>query len=359
MIYSLKKFKNKRVLITGNTVFKGSWLSYWLNLYGAKVYGFADEIPSKPSFYEALSLKDDITQVWGDIRDFKSLSKAINNIKPDFIFHLAAQSLVAKSYDDPALTFSTNFNGTLNLLEIARKYSSKLNIVIITSDKSYKNIEQLWGYKENDLIGGIDPYSASKSATEMLISGYFNSYFKNQKKIKVAIARAGNVIGGGDWSENRIVPDAIRAWSKNKTLNIRNPKSTRPWQHVMEPLSGYITLANTLEKNPTINGEAFNFGPSSDQDYSVEYLLKKMQIYWPKKSWKVLSAKKFYESGLLKLNCEKANLMLNWNSALNIDENIEFTMNWYKNFYEKKDIRLFTYEQIKLYENIFEERNVR
>ena len=359
MIELLKKFKNKRVLITGNTGFKGSWLSYWLNLYGAKVYGFSDEIPSKPSFYEAMSLKSDITQIWGDIRDFSKLSNSINNIKPNFIFHLAAQSLVAKSYEDPALTFNTNFNGTLNLLEIARKYKFKLNIIIITSDKSYKNIEQIWGYKENDLIGGIDPYSASKSATEILISGYYNSYFKNQKNIRIATARAGNVVGGGDWSENRIVPDAIRAWSKNKTLIIRNPRSTRPWQHVLEPLSGYITLADILKTNPSINGEAFNFGPSTDQDYSVQYLLTKMQIYWPKKSWKVLSTNKFYESGLLKLNCEKANLMLNWNSALTIDENIELTMNWYKNFYEKKDMRSVTDLQIKLYEGFFKKRNAR
>ncbi len=357
MLNMLTKFKDKKILITGNTGFKGSWLTYWLNSYGAKIYGFSDRVITDPSIYDALGLGEEITQYWGDIRDYGMLNDAIIDCNPDYIFHFAAQSLVAKSYENPLETFTTNFNGTLNLLEIVRVANSRVNVVIITSDKSYKNVEQLWGYKEDDLIGGLDPYSASKSSTEMLIHGYFNSFFKAQNTVRLAVARAGNVIGGGDWSDSRLVPDAIRAWSGGHELIIRNPSSTRPWQHVLEPLSGYILLAINLSESTNLHGEAFNFGPSSDQDYSVSYLLSRMVTFWPESSWNTLASDKFYESGLLKLNCEKAKLMLNWNSALNIDENIEFTMSWYKSFYANKDIKALTFEQINQYESIFKNRN--
>ena len=256
-------FFRKRVLITGHTGFKGSWLSLWMHLLGAKVLGVSKDIPTKPSHYKTAGLDKFIKSKFVDIQNLKKIKKIIKNYKADFIFHLAAQSLVKKSYTDSLMTWKSNLIGTINILESLKEVNKNTKVILITSDKVYKNIETRKGYKENDLLGGIDPYGASKSATEIAIKSYIKSFFsKKENKILITIARAGNVIGGGDWSENRLIPDCIKSYSNNKKMLVRNPNSTRPWQHVLEVLNGYVNLAEHLNKNNKIHGEAFNFGPN-------------------------------------------------------------------------------------------------
>ena len=252
-------FSNKKVIITGHTGFKGSWLSLWMNMLGADLYGISLSVPTKPSHFEFLDLnfKQDIRI---DISKSKQIDKIINDIQPDFIFHLAAQPLVGKSYTDPLFTFSTNIMGTVSILDSLRKLKKECIAVIITSDKSYLNQEINRGYNENDKLGGNDPYSGSKGATELVIYSYFQSFFKDSN-IKIGVGRAGNVIGGGDWADNRIIPDAIKSLETKNKLIIRNPNATRPWQHVLEPLSGYIALALDLKTSKINNGNVFNFGP--------------------------------------------------------------------------------------------------
>ena len=347
-------FKNKTVLITGNTGFKGSWLSIWLLKLGANVVGLSDKVPTSPSNYSASSLEDKINQQWLDVRDFNLVNNVFIKFKPDFVFHLAAQPLVRRSYDDPLETFETNISGTLNVLECLRLSKHKITAVMITSDKCYDNIEQLWGYRENDRLGGKDPYSASKGAAELLIKSYYESYFvKDDSLITIGVGRAGNVIGGGDWPLDRIIPDAAVAWSVGDPVIIRNPNATRPWQHVLEPLSGYLTLASFLYNNSKINGEAFNFGPSADQNFSVANLLDKMIDNWDAGSWKDVSQKdKVYEAGLLKLCCDKALHMLKWEAALSFNETVKLTAEWYKTFYNKSelDIWALNLKQIEYFE---------
>ena len=271
-------FKNKKVLITGHTGFKGSWLSIWMHSLGANVLGISKNIPTYPSHYQLTGLDKIIKSKQLDLKDKKKLKKIIEDFKPDFIFHLAAQAIVKNSYVNPINTWESNLNGTIHLLE-SIKHIKKIVVILITSDKVYKNLEIKRGYSENDLLGGIDPYGASKSATEIAIKSYIKSYFTNRRnKVLIAVARAGNVIGGGDWSENRLVPDCMKAWLKNKEVLIRNSNSTRPWQHVLEVLSGYISLAYKLNFNQKIHGQAFNFGPKN-KNYKVIEILKKIKKY--------------------------------------------------------------------------------
>ena len=254
-------FKNKKVLITGHTGFKGSWLSAWLLNLGAEVIGISKDIPTNPSMFVLLNLKDKIKKDYrADIRNLDIIEEIFLNEKPDFVFHLAAQPIVSVSYKDPIETITSNVMGTTNILEILRKAEHECTAIIITSDKAYDNIEQVWGYRENDALGGKDIYSGSKGAAELIIKSYCNSFFKEIKTIRIGVARAGNVIGGGDWAKDRIVVDSMMAWSKNKAVNIRSPKSTRPWQHVLEPLSGYLNLAMALSLDDSLNHECFNFG---------------------------------------------------------------------------------------------------
>ena len=250
-----KNFKNKRVIITGHTGFKGSWLSLWLYMKGAKVMGISNEVLSQPSHFEKIKLKKKIISVNEDIRNLEKIKKLFLEFQPHFVFHLAAQSLVNKSYKDPIITYQTNSLGTLNILESLRFLKKKCVAVIITSDKSYKNLEIKRGYKENDLLGGIDPYSSSKASAELIVQTYIKSFFKIKRNIVIGVARAGNVIGGGDWSQDRLIPDCIKSWSRNKSVSIRSPKSTRPWQHVLEPLSGYLSLASSLRNGRNFCGE--------------------------------------------------------------------------------------------------------
>jgi CDP-glucose 4,6-dehydratase len=331
-------FNSKTVLITGHTGFKGAWLTAWLKQLGAKVVGIALEPPTEPSHFAAAQLGDGIVDYRIDIRDRLELEGAIVSAQPNFVFHLAAQALVRRSYDDPLETWQTNMLGTLHVLEALRKLDKPCASVIITSDKCYDNVEWVWGYRETDVLGGPDPYSASKGAAELAIRSHVKSFFpKATSKARIASARAGNVIGGGDWAADRIVPDCVRAWSINSTVELRNPHSTRPWQHVLEPLSGYLNLAIALSHQPEMHGESFNFGPPAQQNHSVLELVKMMAVHWDKVSWKDVSqsAKGPYESGLLKLNCDKALHHLRWHAVMGFEDTVRMTAEWYRAFYQQ------------------------
>ncbi len=351
-------YKDKNILITGNTGFKGSWLTVWLLKLGANVYGISKNIPTIPSMFNELELKKKITHFDNDIRDFESINKIVKKIKPDFVFHLAAQSLVSVSYTNPIETISTNVLGTSNILEILNQSNHKCVAIIVTSDKCYDNVEWSWGYKETDILGGKDIYSGSKGAAELIFKSFYFSFLtNNNSNLKIASARAGNVIGGGDWAKDRIVPDCMRAWNKHKIVEIRNPNATRPWQHVLEPLSGYLTLGCELYNNKKLNGESFNFGPASHYVHSVRKILEDLSRYWDfknrSKMYKITTDAKFHEAGLLKLNCDKALFHLNWLPTLNYKRLIEFTGSWYSNFYKQQG-NMFdnTFKQIDNYEEI-------
>lgn len=350
-------YSNKKVLITGHTGFKGSWLSTWLISLGAEVYGISNSIPTSPSMFVELNLENKLHHYHSDIRDLQKLNDIFNRIEPDFVFHLAAQPIVSFSYQDPIETISSNVMGTANILEVLRKYRKKCSAVIITSDKCYDNVEWIYGYKETDVLGGKDIYSGSKGAAELIFKSYFHSFFKNsQSEIRLATARAGNVIGGGDWALDRIIPDCMRSWSENKIVEIRSPNATRPWQHVLEPLSGYLLLGEELYRNFNYNGESFNFGPKSDYNHTVQEILEDMRVRWnfnsSKEAYKITDNIKFHEAGLLKLNCDKAQFNFQWKSTLNYTSLIAFTSDWYYKFY-RRSVNMFEYTQFQIneYEN--------
>ncbi len=347
-------YKNKTVIVTGHTGFKGSWLSLWLVILGAKVIGISKNVPTKPSHFNVINLKKKIKHLTLDICNFKKLSNQFKKHNPDFIFHLAAQSLVKKSYLETLKTWNTNTIGTLNILESLKKLKKKTYVILITSDKSYKNIEISRGYKETDLLGGKDPYSASKGAAEFAIQSYINSFFSGKKNnIFIVVARAGNVIGGGDWSNDRIIPDCIKSYSKKKTVIIRNPNSTRPWQHVLEVVYGYLTLGSKLFKSQNLHGEVFNFGPNKKSNYKVIFLLKKIKKYWPNFKWEVKKTKKdVFESKLLKLNSNKAKKILNWQSKMSIDQSAKLVADWYNFFYKRKIKNFYKFSEDQIYSYI-------
>ena len=348
-----KYFKNKKVLITGNTGFKGSWLSLWMNLYGAKVFGISSNIPSKPSNFNALHLNKIIKFKKVDIRDQGKIKKEILKFQPDYIFHLAAEAIVKRAFINPRNTWETNTLGTINILESLKKLKKETIVIIITSDKVYKNLEINRGYNENDILGGFDPYSASKASADLAVQSYFNSYFKNKKNLKICIARAGNVIGGGDWAEGRLIPDCIKKWSSRKIVQIRNPKSIRPWQHVFDVLNGYINLAVKLKLNKKINGQAFNFGPRVENKREVLNIVKEMSINWKGVKWEIKKDKQLKESNLLQLNSLKAKKHIKWECKLNLKQAINFTIEWYKTFYyHRKNLFSFSVNQINRFNNL-------
>ena len=333
-----KIFKNKKVLITGHNGFKGSWLTIWLNILGAKVIGISLKDTNKNNHFNLVRKKIEVKSYYFDIRDKNKVEKIILKEQPDYIFHLAAQSLVFKSVLNPRFNWETNVLGLLNVLESISKLKKKCYGIIITSDKCYKNLEQKKGYKENDILGGVDPYSASKASAEILFHSYYQTFILNKKKnIKLCTARAGNVIGGGDWSNYRLIPDCMKMWLNNKTPIIRNPNSTRPWQHVLEALSGYLTLALEMTKNDRISGTSFNFSSDKIKNIIVLNFLKKINKKWPSIKWKIKNKHKFYESSLLQLNNSKAKKILNWRAKLNINETISFVVDWYKHFNDDKN----------------------
>lgn len=346
-------FHDKTVLVTGHTGFKGAWLTAWLKQLGAKVVGIALDPPTDPSHFAAAHLADGITDLRIDIRDRAALEDAIVTAQPDFVFHLAAQALVRRSYDDPVETWQTNVLGTLHVLEALRKLDKRCAAVIITSDKCYDNVEWVWGYRETDAMGGPDPYSASKGAAELAIRSHIRSYFpKAASKVRIASARAGNVIGGGDWAADRIVPDCVRAWSAGNAVDLRNPHSTRPWQHVLEPLSGYLSLAVALSQRPELHGEPFNFGPPAQQNHSVLELVQQMALRWDQVRWQDVSqsAAGPYESGLLKLNCDKALHYLRWHAVMGFEDTVNMTAEWYRAYFQQPaQVAVTTRSQIEAY----------
>lgn len=352
----LSVFRGARVLITGHTGFKGSWLSAWMQRLGAHVSGVALDPPSLPSHFVVAQIGDGMLDHRLDIRNGEGLSRFILGYQPDFVFHLAAQPLVRRSYSDPLETYETNVIGTLNVLEALRRLGRPCIAVLITSDKCYDNMEWPWGYRESDPLGGPDPYSASKGAAELLIRSHVRSFFPvTSTKVRIGVARAGNVIGGGDWAADRIVPDCVRAWSEGRGVELRNPRSTRPWQHVLEPLSGYLALAAALESGPSLHGEPFNFGPADERNRTVLELVQEMGRHWERVVWQDSSGSRTdpQESGLLKLNCDKALHRLNWRAALNFESTVRLTTEWYRSFYEDPSgIARVTRSQICSYESL-------
>ncbi len=357
MLYE-KIFKDKKIVVTGHTGFKGSWLCSWLIRLGAKVTGVSDKKPLGNSHYKYLSLEKKMKNFKIDIRNKKKLENLIRKEKPEFIFHLAAQALVKKSYNCPQLTFETNSFGTLNLLEALKNYNKKCTVVIITSDKVYKNLESKSGYNENSILGGVDPYSASKASAEIIIESYIKSFFlKKKNRVSISIARAGNVIGGGDWAKDRLIPDCVKAWAKNKKVLLRNPNSTRPWQHVLEAVWGYIVLAKKLNQSNKFHGEAFNFGPPSKNNYSVKKIVQLMEKNWKNVRWEIKKNKRnIHETNILKLNSHKSLKYLKWRSCLKIEETMKLVSQWYKNYYSTRKENNFTFKQIDYYEKILKRR---
>ncbi len=345
-------FLNKKVLITGCTGFKGSWLTIWLDLLGAKLYGLALDPPTSPSMFEEAKLDSIIDNNIIDIKDTYKVKNLIKKINPDYVFHLAAQPIVSYSFINPVETWKTNVIGTINILDSLKELDNNCIGIIITSDKCYENQEWDWGYREIDRLGGEDPYSASKGSAELAFKSYYKSFFsgKSFNGIKLCSARAGNVIGGGDWAENRIVPDCIKAWTRKIPVSIKSPESTRPFQHVLEPLSGYLKLAEKLNSRSELSGQSFNFGPPSNFNYKVIDIVKELSKNWEGSCWDLSQKKnKYSESKLLKLNCDKALSLLNWEPTLDFSTTIKFTTDWYYAFYNNKNLNILEKcrEQIK------------
>lgn len=334
-------YKNKTVLITGHTGFKGSWLSHWLVKMGANVIGYSLPAPTSPSHFELLNT--DIVSIMGDIRDMDKLNQVFERYSPDIVFHLAAQPLVRFSYESPIETYETNVIGTLKVFEASRIHGVKV-IINVTSDKCYDNKEWMWGYRECDPMGGYDPYSSSKGCAELLTASYRSSYFnireyKKTHNTLLASCRAGNVIGGGDWAKDRLMTDIILSVSQGKKVSIRNPYATRPWQHVLEPLSGYLQVGQKLLEGKEEFANGWNFGPSDEGSISVESVLKKVKKHWDKIDYEICNdVNAVHEAKLLKLDCSKAHIMLGWKNIWDSEATFEKTISWYKSFYENKMI---------------------
>ena len=358
-------YQGKNVLVTGHTGFKGTWLTIWLKALGANVIGYSLEPNTTPSIFKATGLGDNMTSIIGDIRDEDHIEEVLHDYQPEFVFHLAAQPLVRDSYDDPKYTYETNVLGVVNLLEAVRKSNSVKTLINVTSDKCYENKEWIWGYRENDRLGGSDPYSSSKACSEIVTEAYRESFFSPKgvcnRKVALASVRAGNVIGGGDWAKDRIVPDSVKAIVEGIPIKIRNPNAVRPWQHVLEPLSGYLWLGLLLNNYGDTYSSAWNFCPKKNQAITVNELVKLIIQIWGKGSLKMekhtdLQPK---ETHYLKLDCSKAYHKLHWQGMLDIEETIQKTINWYRSYYtQKTDVLGLCQAQIKEYIAVAKEKQM-
>ena len=348
----MREFWNgKRVLITGHTGFKGSWLAFWLKMLGAKVRGFALAPETQPNLFENLKLEGEIESVIGDIRNLSDFENVLQDFQPEIVFHLAAQSLVRRSYREPVDTYAINVIGTINILEAVRKTNFVKSVIVVTTDKVYENREWLWAYRENERLGGFDPYSNSKACAELAVAAYRDS-FSGESECLIATARAGNVIGGGDWSEDRLLPDVFRSLVFGEKLTIRNPASIRPWQHVLEPLEGYLKLAEKLYRGERDFADAWNFGPSDEDSKTVGWILEKIKEIWKADvNWEIAGEGQPHEAGILKLDSTKARTELGWQPKLSLNEAVKLTAEWYRAFRDRKDLIKLTAEQINFYQN--------
>lgn len=341
----------KRVLVTGHTGFKGSWLSIWLQRMGADVTGYSLSPPTSPNMFEDARVAQGMHSCTGDIRDLDTLQGVVSGRQPEIILHLAAQPLVRYSYTNPVETYATNVMGTVNLLEAARHAGSVRVILCITSDKCYENREWLWGYRENEPMGGHDPYSSSKGCSELVIAAYRHSYFSGQQSVAVASARAGNVIGGGDWAEDRLIPDIVRAMMSACKVIIRNPEAIRPWQHVLEPLSGYLLLAEGLWRDPERYAGGCNFGPHDSDARPVSWIADRLTCIWGGDAgWSLDGREHPYEARYLKLDISKARMLLKYEPRLDLGLALEWVAQWYLAYQRGDNVRLLTEQQIKAFE---------
>ncbi|MBT8265591.1 MAG: CDP-glucose 4,6-dehydratase [Bacteroidia bacterium] len=344
-------WNNKRVFLTGHTGFKGGWLSIWLHSMGAIVKGYALEPPTDPSLFIEANVNETLDSFIGDIRDLPTLSQQMADFNPEILIHMAAQPLVRLSYDEPLETYTTNVIGTANVLEAARSCNQLKAIVSVTTDKCYENMEWERGYREDEPMGGHDPYSSSKGCAELVTSAYRRSYFNTSETASVATARAGNVIGGGDWAADRLIPDILKAFEKNKPVIIRNPLSTRPWQHVLEPLSGYLVLAQNLYENGDDFAEAWNFGPKDDASKPVKWILDKMVSKWGNNAnWELDKNSNPHEAGFLKLDCSKAASKLDWRPKWDLEHALDLIINWHRKWLQGGSVKDQCLNEIESYQ---------
>ncbi len=343
-------WKDKKVYLTGHTGFKGSWLSLWLQNMGALVKGYSLEVNTNPALFIKANVAEGMESEIGDIRNLEKIIKSMVSFNPDILIHMAAQPLVRYSFKEPVETYSTNVMGTVNVLEAARKCSNLKAIVCVTTDKCYENKEWEWGYRENEPMGGHDPYSSSKGCAELVISAYRRSFFSSEGTASLASARAGNVIGGGDWAEDRLIPDILRAFEKSEPAVIRNPLSTRPWQHVLEPLSGYLILAQQLYVNGDDYAEGWNFGPKEEDCKPVNWILDEIVKYWGNNaSWSLDKKNNPHEAGFLKLDCSKASSRLKWNPKWDLQSTLKFIVDWHKIYLSGDDLKKQCLKEINIY----------
>lgn len=347
-------WEGKRVFLTGHTGFKGSWLALWLVHWGAHVHGFSLDAPSTPNLHALAHVAEGMESVHGDIRDYGALYAAMEAARPEIVFHMAAQSLVRPSYSDPVGTYATNVMGTVHVLEAVRHLGGIRAVVNVTSDKCYENRECVWGYRENEAFGGYDPYSSSKGAAELVTAAYRSSYFgakgASDQGVALASVRAGNVVGGGDFARDRLVPDILRAFIDGRPAVLRNPKAVRPWQHVLEPLGGYLTLAERLWEEGEAFAEGWNFGPADEDARPVEWLAERLSAKWGDgASWQIDSGQHPHEANYLKLDCSKARARLGWHGRWNLEQALDKIVAWYRAYERGDDVRSVVLEQIEDY----------
>ena len=353
-----KEFWNKKkILVTGHSGFKGSWLSLWLQKLNANVIGFSKSVPTNPSLFELANIENGMTSIIGNVCDYDKLEKTIKEYKPEIVIHMAAQAILRESYSNPIETYATNVMGTVNLLESIRKTDNVKVILNVTTDKCYEPNESSKGHLETDRLGGYDPYSNSKACSELVTSSFRNSFFnpkEHQKHgISLASCRAGNVIGGGDWGKDRLIPDIMKGILNNKVIKIRNPNSTRPWQHVLDPLNGYLTLVEKLWSSGSEFSEGWNFGPLEDDERPVKWIVEKLTGLWAKDiRWNIDNNVNPHEENYLRLNCTKANSRLDWMPKLNLEQGLEWVIEWYKQYEQNNNMREITEQQIEEFQKL-------